>query len=322
MPTLRSLAAFALALGPLPALAQDPLNVVATVGMIGDVVGEVGGACVAVDVMMGPGIDPHLYQATANDVQTLNHAALIVYSGYSLEGQLADVLERYGARVPTLAAAEAGIDRGQLIATDDSYGVDPHVWMDVSLWAETVPAVAQALAEARPDCADAIATNAADYETQLEALHDWVGAAVATIPEQQRILVTAHDAFAYYGRAYGIEVAGIQGISTQAEAAIADIRQTAQLIARRGVPAIFVESTINPRTVEAVIAAARDAGQDIEVGGELFSDAMGDDNTAEGTYIGMIHANTITIVTALGGTPPALPDELGDWSEKWAMAAE
>lgn len=303
----------------LPASAQQPLAVVATIGMIGDIAQTIGGDCVAVETMMGPGIDPHLYQATARDVQTLNHAGLILYSGYGLEGQLAGVLERYGDRVPTLAVSEAGIARSELIETDTAYGVDPHLWMDVSLWAQTVPAMAGALGDLVPQCVDTIAGNAQDYQTQLDAIHEWAKAAIASIPEDARVLVTAHDAFNYYGRAYGIEVAGIQGISTQSEAAIADIRQTAALIVEQGVPAIFVESTINPRTIEAVIEAARQSGHNVKIGGELFSDAMGDTGTAEGNYIGMIHANTLAITQALGGTPPPLPDALTPWADQWSI---
>src|SRR5690606_35206117 len=205
----------------MPVQAQDPLTVVATVGMIGDIAQTVGGDCVAVETMMGPGIDPHLYQATARDVQTLNRADLILYSGYGLEGQLGDVFDRYAERVPTLAVAEAGIVRDDLIATDDAYGVDPHLWMDVSLWAQTVPAIADQLVALIPDCGPTIVANAEAYEAGLATLHGWAREAIASIPEDQRILVTAHDAFAYYGRAYDIEVAGIQGISTQSEAAIA-----------------------------------------------------------------------------------------------------
>ena len=291
---------------------------VATVGMIGDIAQIVGGNCVVVDTMMGPGIDPHLYQATARDVQTLNRAGLILYSGYSLEGQLGDVFARYAERVPTLAVAEAGIPRDDLIATGDAYGIDPHLWMDVALWALTVPAIAEKLTELVPDCGPAIGANAERYDAQLAALDGWTAEAIASIPEDQRVLVTAHDAFAYYGRAYGIAVAGIQGISTQSEAAIADIRQTADLIVARAVPAIFVESTINPRTIEAVIAAAQQAGQDVEIGGQLYSDAMGEAGTAGGTYIGMIHSNTVSITTALGGTLPPLPAELQDWASQWS----
>ena len=311
--------AASLSLAPLGATAQEPVSVVATVGMIGDIAQILGGDCIAVDTMMGPGIDPHLYQATAQDVQTLNGADLILYSGYGLEGQLGDVFARYAERVPTLAVSEAGIARDDLITTDDAYGVDPHLWMDVSLWARIVPVMAAQLSESAPDCAADIAANAQAYEAQLAALNDWTRQTIASIPQTQRILVTAHDAFAYYGRAYDIEVAGIQGISTQSEAAIADIRQTADLIVEREVPAIFVESTINPRTIQAVIEAANQAGQPVEIGGELFSDAMGDPATAGGNYIGMIHANTAAIATALGGTPAPLPPALAHWAAQWSI---
>lgn len=302
-----------------PAAAQTPLNVVATVGMIGDIAQTIGGDCVAVETMMGPGIDPHLYQATARDVQTLNHAELILYSGYSLEGQLGEVFARYGERVPTLAVAEDGIDQADTIAVDGGEAVDPHIWMDVALWARIVPVVAEGIGALAPDCAAAIAANASGYESELAALDEWVTQTIASIPAQQRILVTAHDAFAYYGRAYGIEVAGIQGISTQSEAAIADIRQTANLIVEREVPAIFVESTINPRTIQAVIETARQSGQPVEIGGELYSDAMGDADTADGTYIGMIYSNTKAIAEALGGTPAPLPQPLVNWANQWSI---
>lgn len=315
----RSILIAALSLTPFGALAQEPVSVVATVGMIGDVAQTLGGDCIAVQTMMGPGIDPHLYQATASDVQTLNRADLILYSGYGLEGQLGDVFARYAERVPTLAVSEAGIAREDLIATDDAYGVDPHLWMDVSLWANIVPAIAAKLSEIAPDCAPTIEANAQTYGAELAALHDWTHQTIASIPQTQRILITAHDAFAYYGRAYDIEVAGIQGISTQSEAAIADIRQTADLIVERQVPAIFVESTINPRTIQAVIEAAGQAGQPVEIGGELFSDAMGDPDTAGGTYIGMIQSNTAAIASALGGTPAPLPQALADWATQWSI---
>lgn len=299
--------------------AQEPVRIVATIGMIGDIAQTIGGNCISVQTMMGPGIDPHLYQATARDVQSLNHADLIVYSGYGLEGQLADVFARYGDRVPTLAVAEAAIERDDLLASDNAYGVDPHLWMDAALWAQIVPVIAATLGEMAPQCAADMTERADAYALQVEALDQWAIETIGTIPEDQRVLVTAHDAFAYYGRAYGIEVAGIQGISTQSEASIADIRETARLIADRGVPAIFVESTINPRTIEAVIAAAREAGHDVGIGGQLYSDAMGDAGTAEGTYIGMIHANTLAIARALGGTPQPLPEPLISWADQWSI---
>lgn len=301
------------------ALAQSPLAVVATTGMIADVAAEIGGDCVAVTTLMGPGVDPHLYKATARDVQTLNTAGLILYSGLHLEGQLGEVLARFSERIPTLAVAEEAIPEAERISTGEGYGVDPHAWMDAGLWALTVPVIAEAIVEAAPDCAGPIAERADAYEAQLSALDEWAAASIASIPDNQRVLVTAHDAFAYFGRAYDIEVAGIQGISTEAEAAIADIRATAGLLVERGIPAVFVESTINPRTIQSVIDAAGRAGQQVAIGGELFSDAMGETGTAEGTYIGMIHANVTAITEALGGTPAPLPEALAGWAAQWSI---
>lgn len=306
-----------------PVLAQEPpLAVVATVGMIGDIAQEIGGPCVAVTTLMGAGVDPHLYRASAQDVRTFQGAEVILYSGYSLEGQLGDVLERLAAQKPTVAVVETGVPPEDLIATGNSYGHDPHVWMDVSLWSRIVPVIADTIIAQRPGCAEAVSENAAHYSEQLAALDTWIGDSVATIPETQRVLVTAHDAFAYYGRAYGIDVAGIQGISTEAEASIADIRATAQQLVAAGIPAIFVETTINPRTIQAVIDAAAQQGHAVAVGGELYSDAMGDAGTAEGTYIGMLHANTLAIVGGLGGTPLPLPDELAGWAERFGLEPE
>jgi manganese/zinc/iron transport system substrate-binding protein len=300
---------------------EPPVEAAVTIGMISDVVQTVGGDCVSVTTLMGPGVDPHLYQASAGDVATLRDADVIFYAGYSLEGQLGAVLERFGERTPTVAVGPASIDPGDLITVQDIYGIDPHLWMDAALWAQTTDTIAATLAELAPSCADAVVAAAATYRAQLEALDGWIGRAVATVPEGQRILVTAHDAFAYYGRAYGIEVAGIQGISTESEAGVADIRAMAETVAERGVPAVFIESTINPRTVRAVIDAAAERGHAVTVGGELYSDAMGEPGTAGGTYIGMLYENTVTIVEALGGTPPPLPDALASWAETWDVAA-
>ncbi|MCM2972917.1 metal ABC transporter solute-binding protein, Zn/Mn family [Larsenimonas suaedae] len=294
------------------AASPAPLNVVTTIGMLGDVTENIGGRCVDVVSLMGPGIDPHTYQARASDVPTLNNADLILYSGYSLEGKLASVLERFKQRRPTLAVSERAIAPDRLIRVNDAYGTDPHLWMDVELWGALVPTIAEAIKAQRPECADTIAANAETYRMRLSALDDWITRSIKTIPEQQRILVTAHDAFNYYGRAYGIDVEGIQGISTETETGIADIRAMANVVAERQVPAMFVESTISPRTIRSVIEAARQKGQTIEVGGELYSDAMGETGRFEGTYIGMLYANTQRIVTALGGRPAPLPNELAD----------
>lgn len=305
-----------LALGAAGAVSAR-VAVVATTGMIGDVARNVAGECAAIEELMGPGIDPHLYKARASDVRSLQQADAILYSGYALEGQLGDVLDNLASRKPTVAVAPAAIPPAELITAEGVYGIDPHLWMDAALWSRTAPVIAETLSPLAPDCAAAMRQRAEDYQAQLMALDGWIGASVATIPESQRVLVTAHDAFAYYGRAYGIEVAGIQGISTESEAGIADIRAMVDLVVERQVPAVFVESTINPRTIEAVIDAAAAGGRTIAVGGELFSDSMGEAGTAEGTYIGMLVANTRRIVEALGGSVAPLPALLQAWAEAW-----
>lgn len=302
------------------ARAQEPADVLVTIAMIADVVENVAGECATVTTLMGEGVDPHLYEASARDVRLFQESDVIFYSGYSLEGQLGEVLERFGEQKPTVAVSPASIDPSNLITVQDIYGIDPHLWMDASLWAQITATITETLTLVRPDCAEMLATNAENYQTQLLALHDWITASIATIPESQRLVVTAHDAFNYYARAYGIEVAGIQGISTESEAGIADIREMASLVAERGVPAVFVETTINPRTVQAVVDAAAERGHEVVIGEELFSDAMGETGTLEGTYIGMLYTNTVHIVEGLGGEVLPLPAALEAWSRQWHRA--
>jgi manganese/zinc/iron transport system substrate-binding protein len=316
-PITKILVALCTLLFALCAFAQ-PLNVVTTVGMIADVTKNVGGECVEVTALMGPGIDPHLYKASASDVRTLQRADIIFYSGYNLEGQLGEVLGRLGRQITTVAVAEQAIADSETLRKAGGNATDPHLWMDVSLWARITDVVAQTLSEASPDCQNAVA-NAEAYKTQLEALHEWIKESVVTIPETQRILVTAHDAFFYYSRAYGIDVASVQGVSTQSEASIEDIRSTVDTVVERQVPAIFIESSINPRTIEAVLQAVEDQGFTTKIGGSLYSDAVGETGTAEGTYIGMLYHNTKTIVEALGGTVAPLPDALQPWAETWNL---
>lgn len=301
------------------AFAQKPTNVVTTIGMIGNVIEVVGADCVAVTSIMGPGTDPHLYKASARDVQSFSRADIIFYSGYTLEGQLGDVLDRFAEQKPTVAVSPSAINPDELISVDSAYGIDPHLWMDVSLWAKIIPTITEPLSELNPDCADTFSNNANAYQAQLEALHNWTHEAIGSIPETQRLMVTAHDAFSYYGRAYNIEVTGIQGISTESEAGIADIRNMADLVIDRNVPAIFVESTINSRTVQAVVNAAKQSGHNIIIGEELYSDAMGETGTFGGTYIGMLYTNTKHITEALGGQVPPLPAELEDWATTWGV---
>lgn len=296
----------------------QPLNVVTTVGTIADVTKSVGGECVEVTGLMGPGIDPHLYKASASDVRTLQRTDIIFYSGYNLEGQLGEVLGKLSRQITTVAVSEGAITEEETLRKAGGNATDPHLWMDVSLWARTADVIAQTLTEASPDCQNAMA-NAEAYKTQLAALHEWIGESIITIPETQRILVTAHDAFFYYSRAYGIDVASVQGVSTQSEASIEDIRSTVATVAERQIPAIFIESSINPRTIEAVLQAVENQEFTTKIGGSLFSDAMGEAGTANGTYIGMLYHNTQTIVEALGGTIAPLPEALQSWAETWNL---
>jgi len=304
--------------------ASQPIAVVATTQMVADMLTVVGGPCAQVTTLMGPGIDPHLYRASAGDVDRLSRAELIGYNGFDLEGQLGAVLARLGQRIPTLALAERiaeGVQAARLLEGEDEYEgeTDPHLWGAADVWALGTDVAAEVIGQLRPACAEAAAERARDYAAQLDALHDWALASAASVPPTKRTLVTSHDAFAYFGAAYGFDVAGIEGISTESEASIADIRETVELVLETGVPAIFVETTISPRTIEAVQAAVRDRGGDVVIGGELFGDAMGDAGTPEGTYVGMIRHNVGTVVRALGGEVAAWPDALAGWKERWEL---
>ncbi|MGY6412307.1 MAG: metal ABC transporter solute-binding protein, Zn/Mn family [Alkalilacustris sp.] len=306
-----------------PAAAQEaPLGVLATVGMVADIARSVGGDCAAVSTLIGPGVDPHDHSATPSDVRAIAEAELILYVDRTLEERLADVLDGFRDRTPTLGLARAAFAEADLLEDPDAPGaLDPHLWMDVSRWARIAPVIADAVAEQRPDCADAMQANVATLEAELAALHGWVGEAIASIPEGNRILVTAHDAFFYFADAYGIEASeAIEGISTASEASIADIREVAAFVIENAVPAVFVETTVNPRTIEALVAEVRASGHAVEIGGELFSDSLGEDGTPEGTYIGMIRANTLIITEALGGTAPDWPEALAPWAETWGVA--
>ena len=314
----------AISLSHLAVAQQDAvLDVVATTGMVGDIVREVAGPCAQVTVLMGPGIDPHLYRASAGDVDRLARAELIVFNGFDLEGQLGAVLARLGQRVPTLALAERiadELDGDALLEGEDQYAgrTDPHLWGAVELWALGVGVVEEVLSELQPGCADGFAERANTYASELGALHEWALESAASVPAAWRTIVSPHDAFAYFGIAYGFAVAGIEGISTESEASIADIRETADLVMETGVPAIFVETTISPRTIEAVLAAVRDRGAEVVIGGELFGDAMGEAGTPEGTYVGMVRHNVETVITSLGGRSAPWPEALDEWARRWS----
>ncbi|MDZ4764466.1 MAG: zinc ABC transporter substrate-binding protein [Chloroflexota bacterium] len=293
--------------------AQDPINVVTTVGMITDVVANVGGARVTVNGLMGAGVDPHLYRPTASDVGTLQDADIVFRGGLHLEGKMDEIFDRISTRIPVYAMAD-DLTVDQLLDFPQFPEFhDPHIWFDVSLWSSGVGVVERALSEYDPVNAAEYAANAAAYQEKLTALDTYILEAVATIPEGQRTLITAHDAFKYFGRRYGITVEGLQGISTEAEAGVQDVQNLVALVVENQIPAIFVETSVPARTIEAVIEAARAQGWDVQIGGTLYSDAPGDAGTLEGTYIGMVLHNVIVMVTSLGGELPPLPDALADY---------
>ena len=279
----------------------DTLRVVTTIGMITDVVKNVGGKRVEVTGMMGPGVDPHLYKPTPKDVQRLGSAHIIFYNGLHLESKMSDILAKMSGDTVAVAVTD-DVDRSLLLTPAEYEGLyDPHLWFDVKLWMKAVGKVRDALSEFDADNTVLYVSNAERYLAKLTELDAYVKSQVARVPSQQRVLVTAHDAFNYFGKAYGFEVRGLQGISTATEAGIADVQELATFIAERRIPAIFVESSVSSRSLEAVKAAVKSKGFDVEIGGELFSDAMGTDGTPEGTYIGMVRHNIDTIVQALIG---------------------
>ncbi len=275
------------------------LSVVATTGMIADIAGTIGGEHVRIHGLMGAGVDPHLYVASEGDVEALQNADIIFYNGLFLEAQMDDILKQLAARKASVAVAEQ-IDEGLLLpwtAYADEF--DPHVWFDVSLWMHAAEAVRDTYVEVDPENAAAYQANASTYLAELSKLDAYVKEQAARVPPAQRVLITAHDAFHYFGRAYGFEVRGLQGISTASEAGTADVRALADFIVERQIHALFVESSVPVRNIEALQAAVKAQGFEVEIGGSIFSDAMGNPGTPEGTYLGMVRHNIDTIVAAL-----------------------
>ncbi len=284
---------------PEGAAADGRLAVVATTGMIADAVRNVGREHVEVTALMGPGVDPHLYKASQGDIARLTGAQVIFYNGLNLEGKIADILEKMGRSKPTVAVT-AGIDPGRLLQPPAFAGhSDPHVWFDVELWMQTVDQIRDTLVAADPAHGAEYQAAAAAYRQELGDLHAYARTQLATIPPERRVLVTAHDAFGYFGRAYGVEVRGLQGISTTAEYGLGDVQGLVDVLVQRKIKAVFVESSVPRRSIEAVVQGARARGHEVQIGGELFSDAMGAAGTAEGTYVGMVRYNVDTIVQAL-----------------------
>ena len=282
-----------------------PYEVVATVGMVADIVSEVAGARASVKGIIGEGVDPHLYKPTSTDVKRLQSADVVFYNGLMLEGKMGDVLVSVARRGrPVFAVTETIAEHGDYEIVDSESHHDPHVWMDVRGWMEGVEVIEGSLSGYDPENTEEYSLRAGEYLKDLEKLDSYARDSLASIPETQRVLVTAHDAFGYMSRAYGLEVRGIQGLSTESEAGVRDIEDLITFLVERKIPAVFVESSVSDRNVRALLEGARAKGHDLVIGGELFSDAMGEAGTYEGTYIGMIDHNVTTLTRALGGQAP------------------
>ncbi len=301
---LTGLGASALVWPAARALAEGALTVVATTGMIADAARQVGGDNVEVRALMGAGVDPHSYRQTRSDIVALAKADVVLWHGLYLEAQMEDFLRELEERGTVTAVAE-GLPREVLLAHEDYQDkFDPHVWMTPKLWVLVVENVRDALIAARPDAEQTFRANAEAHLAELAALEDYVAGTLATVPAERRMLVTAHDAFNYFGNAYGFEVLGIQGISTQSEAGLQRIAELVDVLVDRQISAVFVESSVSDRNIRALIEGAASKGHEVIIGGELFSDAMGEPGTYEGTYLGMIDHNATVIALALGGDGP------------------
>ncbi len=287
-----------------PVQAEDgKRRVVATTGQVGDLVRIVGGEHTDVKALMGPGVDPHLFKASEGDVIDLIESDIIMYSGLHLEGGLGEVLEQASKRIPVSQVSD-GIPVAQLIQPEDDAfdgNPDPHFWFDPTLWALAADEVARALAELDGDNTEVYLANTESYKAELNLLDSYATEQFSRVPVQSRTLVTAHDAFGYLGRRYGLDVVGLQGISTATEAGVRDVQSIADLLVANEVKAIFVETSVPERTIEAVQVASRDRGWEVVIGGSLYSDAMGDEGTEEGTYLGMMRYDIDTIVAGLSG---------------------
>ena len=276
------------------------LQVVTTTTMITDLVENIGGDLVDVNGLMGSGIDPHLYKASQGDVRKLDNADVIFYNGLHLEGKLVEVFEKMNEQGKTTIAISDGVDQQTLIGSEFfASNYDPHIWFDLSYWNDITAYVTKRLSELDPKNAAAFEINRDAYLEKLKTLKIELAATVETLPQEKRILVTAHDAFNYFGRTFDFEVVGLQGISTATEAGVKDVQRITQFIIDNKIKAVFIESSVPRRTVEALQAAVNAQDHDVKIGGELFSDALGSAGTVEGTYIGMYKHNVSTIVNAL-----------------------
>lgn len=279
---------------------NDTLKIVATTTMLADLAEVIGGDHVTVNGLMGPGIDPHLYQASAGDVTLMQKADVVVYNGLHLEGKMGEIFESLTDRGSIVIRIEDGLSEDELLSWENDPSIhDPHIWFDVSLWKDAAKTVADKLSEADSAHKEDYLNNLEEYLVELDDLDTYIKDRVSEVPKEQRVLVTAHDAFNYFGRAYGFEVKGLQGISTDAEAGTADVSKLADFITERKIKAIFVESSVPPKTIEALQAAVKAKGFDVSIGGELYSDSLGGKDSGADTYLLTVKANIDTIADAL-----------------------
>lgn len=286
--------------GPNQSVAQK--KIVATTGMVADLVRIIGGDSLEVTALIGSGVDPHLYKPTRADVKRLLEADAVFYSGLHLEGRMTEALTHLARGGKPVVAITEELDPSLLRAADDAPGFwDPHVWMDVSLWSQCLPAIQRTLSEMAPEHAAEFQARTDELRGRLQLLDAKINGVIKSIPESQRVLITAHDAFGYFSQRYEIEVRSIQGVSTESEAGVGDVNELVSFVVSHRVPAVFVESSVNSKTVQAVQEGAESRGFNVRIGAELYSDAMGPAGTYEGTYIGMMDANATRIARALGG---------------------
>lgn len=284
---------------------RAPYTIVTTVAMVTDIVRQVAGDKAEVTGLVGEGVDPHLYKPTRSDMLTLQKADVVFYNGLMLEGKMSDALVRLARGGKPVYAVTELLDEKYLLEPEEMQGhFDPHVWMDASAWSRCVEAVAKVLSEYDPPNAELYRANARKLQEEIGRLHEYAKKVIASIPEKQRVLITAHDAFNYFGRAYGIKVMGIQGISTESDPGLKDINSLVDYIVQNRVQAVFVETSVADKNVRALVEGAKARGHTVVIGGTLFSDAMGPAGTYEGTYVGMIDHNATTIARALGGEAP------------------
>ncbi|MFA9556695.1 metal ABC transporter solute-binding protein, Zn/Mn family [Evansella sp. AB-rgal1] len=276
---------------------EGAIQVVTTISQIGEPLSVIGGDRVKVESLMGPSVDPHLYNATQGDISTIEGADLIFYNGLDLEANMVEIFESISKNKPVLAIGET-LSEDKLLEEEPGV-VDPHIWFDIDLWKLALEAAVEELKKYSPEDSDYFNDNMESYFAELDALNEEAQEQISQIPEKHRVLVTAHDAFGYFGNKFSMEVIGLQGLSTEDEIGVSDINDTIAIIKEFEIPAIFVESSIDSRTINSVIEGAKSDGIDVELGGELFSDAMGNPGTEKGTYIGMYRHNVETIYNAL-----------------------